>query len=370
MQNKLTTIAFALILTGMLGSQLLPDRSFSEQENRYLEQAPKFTMRNLWNGKWMKEFETYVQDQFIGRDEWMKLKSELEKGSGKKENNGIYFGKQRWYYEIQEAPDETTFKTNIQILEQMTKKLQEQGIDAKFLAIYSAYQFYQDQLPDNHRNVNQKELLEWIQSNSSVDILDTFEQLQAHKDEAIYFRTDHHWTQLGAYYAYLMLGESLGYEPMSLDAFQKKTSQKPFYGTLFSKSPLFGDPGEEVWTLEDGKKYTVTVPETNTIKQSLYDYEYFKKGDQYSVFLGGNQPEVIITGENKNQKTIVLFKDSYSHALAPLLAQHYEKVILIDLRYFNQSISKYLADVKPDEVIFSYNVSWFANDTFFKKIRS
>ncbi len=370
MHNKLTTILFAMILTGMLGSQLLPDRSFSEQENRYLEQLPKFTMRNLWNGRWMKSFETYVQDQFIGRDEWIKLKGELEKGIGKQENNGIYFGKKQWYYEVMEAPDEAVLNSNLAALQKIGESLRKKGIAAKFLAIYSAYQFHQDQLPKNHRNIDQAWLTQMIQDQTNMEVLDTFETLQAHKEENIYFRTDHHWTQLGAYYTYVMLGESLGFDPLPLASYQKVVSDKPFYGSLFAKSPLFGDLGEEVWTLEDGKEYTVSIPDAKTTKQGLYDYTYFQKGDQYSVYLGGNQAEVIIHGEHKNQKTLVLFKDSYSHALAPLLAQHYETVILIDLRYFNQSISQYLDTVRPDEVLFSYNVSWFGNDTYFKKIRS
>ena len=142
-----------------------------------------------------------------------------------------------------------------------------------------------------------------------------------------------------------------------------------FYGTLYSRAPL-------PWIRGDRLEY---LPITNVTEvyydgqpsgdASPYKPENLNKKDQYTFFLDGNHATQDIRTSNNTGRTLAVFKDSYAHALAPLLTAHYDRIILIDLRYFTQPVHEYLLTEGVTDVLISYNMSWFAADVNIARLR-
>ena len=189
--------------------------------------------------------------------------------------------------------------------------------------------------------------------------------LSAHANEQIFFRTDHHWTTLGAFYGANALLEHLGREPLKQEDFTLEIASDSFNGTLYSQSGIHWLTPDvmEYWVTEAG--LTVTSWRTGKPEEvPLYDRSYLAKKDKYSSFLGGNQPLCVIKNETLTEEAgkIVLVRDSYSDALAPFLAQRFAEVHLLDLRYYRAPVSMYAAQNSIDEIVVLYSVQNFISD--------
>ena len=103
-------------------------------------------------------------------------------------------------------------------------------------------------------------------------------------------------------------------------------------------------------------------------KDGLYDMDRLKQKDKYTVFLGGNNPYVKIHTSIKNGKTLLVMKDSFAHCMVPFLTNHYEKIILLDYRYFNKSTKRLMKEEKVTDILILYNVYNFISDTNLVKI--
>lgn len=366
----MATVFITFLLASLLLQVVIPEKNFSDLENRFLNQMPKFSLEALFEGDYTSDFEGYIEDQFPFRDEWIVLKNEFERLFGKKEANGVYFGKDDYYFEIRKSYDEERFLKNINYVNQFNTKLEEMGISTLFFPIYSSHMYYSDKLPAYAPFVDERKLVETLKSELGVEVLDSFEDLMQHTDEELYFKSDHHWNQLGAYYAYVALADRYGFEPLPLSAYEKKCSSENFVGTLYSKAPLFAYPGDEFCYYEDSKlAYEVYIRDDEETFNSMYFTENLTKKDKYVTFLSGNHGEVHIKSNANTGRKLVMFKDSYSHALAPLLAAHFDEIVLLDLRYFNYPLIPYLEEFNPSDVLFSYHVMWFSDDKNLFKLR-
>lgn len=191
-----------------------------------------------------------------------------------------------------------------------------------------------------------------------VRAVHAYEKLAQHVSEYLYFNTDHHWTGLGAYYAYTAFAEAAHWSPLALSDFTKKEIPD-FLGTLYHRtlSPVLKAKGDKV------EYYKVPVNTTAKFypagsKQGqptqLYA-EYARGGGAYGVFLGGDYPMMKITSDVKNGRKIVVVKDSYGNALAPYFAAHYEEVYVLDYRHFNGSIKALIQQEGIQELLFAHN---------------
>ena len=170
--------------------------------------------------------------------------------------------------------------------------------------------------------------------------------LTAHADEPIFYRTDHHWTSLGAFYGANAVLSSLGRPTLDRADFTPEVVSDDFNGTLYSTSGIHWlTPDEmEYWVEEDG--ISVTSWRTGSPElAALYERSYLDKKDKYSSFLGGNQPLCVLKNEdNPDGGKILLVRDSYSDSLAPFLAQSFSEVHLLDLRYYRAPVAQYAAE--------------------------
>lgn len=194
-----------------------------------------------------------------------------------------------------------------------------------------------------------------------VNTVNVFDALSAHKKEYIYFRTDHHWTQLGAYYAYQEYCKSMGYSTKPLSDYQKLDFPE-FYGTFyfFMNRPesLKGHPDQV--TAYQGSMNTMQYTDSKGNLQEgklINDASQMLPGNKYNCFMLGDHGYVEIHNEGApRKKSILVLKDSYGNAFVPLLAQDYRDVYVVDYRHYQGNASSLIQEKGIEEILFLNNI--------------
>ena len=372
--NIFLTVLFCAFIGGMgVISLLLPDKDFSELENRYLQKPPKLSLETLSSGKFMEDAEDYVSDHILGRDFWVAAKAWSERLSGKKENEGVYFGaKDTLINRVntpawedtpaqQGVPAKQGLLTRIGFVDALVGNM---DVPVYFGLIPSAAEIWRDRLPKGAPTADEKAIIDQLYFSTGASTIDLYKALNAHGDEDIYYRTDHHWTSLGAFYGANALLEALDLEPLDLNDYQKTTVTDRFYGTSFSTSGVRWLPPDRIdaYVPDEGVKVT-SYFNGRPAEGSLYVDSKLDVKDKYAYFLGGNQPLCVIESEKApDGPKALLIRDSYSDSLAPFLTERFSEIHLFDLRYNLTSIRSYVEEHDIDTVIVLYSFSNFAAD--------
>jgi len=310
-------------------------KDFSENENRVLAQFPSTKLSNVFFGDFDTEFETWFSDHFFARDFWIEAKASTRKTMGAIENNSVYFAKDGRLVQSHLTFDEKTLNNNIEYINEFTE---ENGITANVIIVPDASFGEKKELPIGAYSVDERE---WIQnmeqqfsSQNFIDLTDYFSTSSGY-----YFKTDHHWNELGAKACYeVICRKILNKAPQS---FKLTEVSSEFYGTMYSKSGAFWSDPDSLYRIDPETENPVTVTyEDGTSMDSLYAEENLSIKDAYTYYLGGNHALTQIDTSIANGKTALILKDSYAHILAPYLAQEYEHLILVDLRYYQSAVSQ------------------------------
>lgn len=358
--HKWMALSFIVYIGGFLGLHILAeDRTFSELENRNLSGLPKLTKDTFISGDFGEDFEKYIADQFPSRDTFIALKSYTELMLQKKDNNGVYIGKDGYFLQKFEQPDQVLADKNVNYISKFAENL-----NVYFMLVPTATKIHEEKLPSFATPYDEKLFIDSFMDGLSdrVHKVDAFKLLKDHENESIYYKTDHHWTTLGAYYGYQAFCESYGIEPLGLEDFNRIQASEAFYGSLFSKGNFtFADPDTlEIFEPKDKVEMSVYYVNNNKTTDSLYEMSHLEKKDKYSVFLDNNHPLIEIKTSNKNGKKLAIIKDSYANAMIPFLVQHFEEIHVLDLRFLNMPIAEYLRGVGVEDVLMLYNVQNFA----------
>ena len=360
--NRFLTGLFCLFLGGMLVLTLvLPDADFSPLENRYLQQPPKLSLSTLQNGKFMADAEDYAADHVPARDFWVALKAWCERLSGKQENNGVYFAAGSTLINHLSAPDMEELAEKLSYVNALSDNV---DVPVYFGIIPTSAGVWRDRLPAGAPTADEAAVIGQLNTGVSADgIVDVLGQLTAHAGEDVYYRTDHHWTSLGAYYGYCAVMQAIGLEPVSLSDYQPTNLSNAFYGTIFSSSGVRWVAPDTIHAYVPEENITVTNYFNGTPTQGeLYMDKYLSEKDKYSCFLGGNQPLCVLSGGNADGEKVLVIRDSYSDAMAPFLAESFAEVHLYDLRYNRMSVKDYVEEHGIDRVVVLYNLSNFITD--------
>lgn len=366
--NKKALWAEALIFLAFIGAffilnLVLPDRQFSEQENRYLQMRPEFSFKSLFSGDYTSKFETYTTDQFTFRDEWITLKAASELALGKQENNDVHLCENGTLIEGFKRPENSVLDSNMSALNSLVG-----NTDAKvyFALIPDKSDLYSSLLPKNAPNDSEKEVIDYCYGQSNATNVDMYSALSAHKDEYIFYRTDHHWTSLGAYYGLSALAESMGLPCPALDSYtDRHVVSEEFYGTTWSSSGFsWVDPDtmETFVNAPEGLKVT-SYPQGSPVEGKLYDFSFLEKKDKYSMFMGGNCPMHVIETGNEDKPSLLILRDSYMDSLIPFLLDDFSEIHVLDLRYYRASLKAYIEQNDFDNVLVCYSVSNFCSDS-------
>ncbi|WP_097677443.1 DHHW family protein [Anaerosalibacter sp. Marseille-P3206] len=361
-----------LIYIGTIGTIniLVPDRDFSDIENRRLEQKPQFSMEKLFKGDYTSNFEKYISDQFPFRDFFIGVKSDCERMIGKKENNEVFLCKDGYLMEKFNEPEVEDFNKKLNAINSFAFSNPQTNI--YFMLVPNSVKVMEEKLPKFAPVDNELDFIDKVKYSidDSVDFVDVYGVLSNNKDDYIYYKTDHHWTTKGAYYAYRELGKYMGFEPYLEDDFKIKEVSDSFYGSLYSKGGFRRlDPDSiQLYIPKAENTYEVEYYDEGETSKSIYDMDNLNKKDKYTVFLNGNHPVLKISTNVNNGKTLLVIKDSYANSFIPFLTEHFSEIYMVDLRYYNEDLSDFMRDKNIEDVLLLYNVKSFCEDESIEKI--
>ena len=360
--NLLITILFCIFLGGVaVASILIPDDGFSEMENRNLRPIPELTINKFTSGRFMTEAESYVSDQIAFRDSWVAVKALGEALSGKQENNGIYFAAEDTLIRRVDEPDAAFVETNIQNLRNFVTQSE---VPVYFGLIPTAASVWQDKLPAGAPTVDEKSWTQWLYDRSGAENIDLASVLEQHSVEDIYYRTDHHWTSLGAFYGAHAILNAMGLEELDLSDYAPTEVSHSFLGTNYSSAGAWWTSPDTITTYvpEEGKEVTSNFTGQEEPGR-LYVSEQLEVKNKYAYFLGGNQPLCVIRSQTVGPKILVI-RDSYTDCLAPFLTERFQEVHLFDLRYNRLNPLDYVWENDIDLVLVLYSFETFVTDIF------
>ncbi len=369
----ITIVIFCMLIgTLSIATFIVPKKEFSETENRYLAEAPDMTMESIFNGEFESDFENYLIDHFVGRDCWVDMKTTVERIILKTESKDIYFAKDGYFIEKHSDTFTTDMsKRNIVYLSQFEKKYKENfGDRLSVMIVPNAVDIMRDKLPPLATPYDEELYLGQIKraliGNSYFDVTSV---LQKHKDEELYYKTDHHWKTLAAFYVYQDWAQMQGFTVPDISDYEIDTVSESFQGTIQSKLGIQtkGDT-IELFLPKNDIGYTVQIGSSKETKNSLYDYSMLDTKDKYAVYFGGNYASINITTENKNGRKALVIKDSYANCFVPFMLGEFEEIDMLDLRYTNQSLSHLIESCGYTDVLVLYNAAGFAEDISLAKI--
>ncbi len=349
-------VAALILLSLSAASLLLPDRSFSDNENRYLQLAPALTADRVLSGRFSQEAESYESDQIVLRDFWMGTASFLRRLSGKRDVGGVYLGADGYYFArvTEEDFSQTNYEKNLSAVAAFFGA--NEALDCRILLSPSPASVLSDKLPSGAPVYDDAPRFEQLRAAvGAAQVIDVAAALA--DTENAFYRTDHHWTTEGAFAAYGAWCAATGHtarnwalEPVS-DAFR---------GTLYSKVLL---PDSRYDTISIAPQAAVEQVDCDgVVTDSLYCVDALAEKDQYKVFFGGNWAQVTVTTGAETGRRLLVIKDSFANCFVPFLVQEYDTITLLDLRYFSRSLPELLADREITDVLVLYEISNFAAD--------
>lgn len=359
------TILFLGFIFGIAGANLCKkDAEYSEMENRMLAQRPELSLSDIVSGKFMEEYETYVTDQFVGRDAFVSMKSACERVLGKKINNGVYYAQDGYLIEQFASVEEELTDRNVEAIGRFA---QEASAEVMLALIPGSAQINRDKLDADAPELDQKEIIQNIYRRAGeygVTTIDMYDTLWEHREEELFYRTDHHWTSLGAYYGYLAYAQETWLTPVELERYSETVRSEEFYGTLYSKAGAFWIAPDRISTYVADENIEVEHIEGEASAVSgLYDLEKLSGKDKYAMFLGGNQPLAVIRTSKQDQPRLLIIRDSFSDSLAPFLTEHYSEIYLWDFRYNRESVADFIKENQVEKVLICYSLDNFSEDT-------
>ena len=367
-------LAFSLFFVGLFALDLVtPDRAYSELENTTLSQRPSlssFSADGL--NKFFTAYTKYVKDQVAGRDNWVALQSTVEtKVMQKEQSGGILLGKEhmmfpRTYGLV--SSETRTLPKNTAALEALCRRYP--GL-VNVMLVPAASAVYPENVPAGAPLLDEDRYLDALSEavqTAGGRFVDVRQTLADHKGEYIYYRTDHHWTSTGAYYAYQQLCTALGLTPFDPSAHTARTAEG-FYGTHYSKARTPDAEPDTItyYNLPNALTiYTVTAPGQPAEGETtgLYDTDKLSVYDKYAMFLHGNNGLSRIKGDATGRGRILVIKDSYANCFVPYLTANYADIDVVDFRNYNYGLDQLIADNGYDQILVLYSFDSFKSDPY------
>lgn len=373
MQSRITVWVFCILIFGFAIATLAkPSAGFSEAENRILQQMPEVRAEAILNGVLESDYEKYLTDQFIFRNEWIGLKTSVELLLFKSESKDIYFAADGYYIEKHTDSFTTDMaQRNIRSLAQFSEKyIKKFGAEhLTVMVIPNAVDILEEVLPPFADPYNEEHYLEQIATRLPECVwFDTTSVLKKHSNENLYYKTDHHWKTLSAFYVYQEWEKEQGNVVPELADYEIKTVTDDFEGTIQSKLGIrtSGDT-IELFLPRQEISYTV-IWDGETESNTLYDYSALDKKDKYAIYFGGNQSLIKIKTNANTGRKILVIKDSYANCFIPFMLGEFDEVDVLDLRYTNRRLSELIAEGDYTDLLVLYNASGFAEDMSITKL--
>ena len=368
------TAIFLLLLFGLtIASILCPKRKFSEMENRTLAQLPAVSAESVFSGRFESEYETYLTDQFVLRDKWIALRTAAERASLKQEVHDVYFAKDEYLIEKHAGVfTSDQAKANVNFMHTFAGKYVPRLGEAhvSFMFVPNAVKILESKLPPLAAPYDEAVYLSQLKSVLPEGTwFDAGQVLSSHADEQIYYRSDHHWTTLGAFYVFKAWAAQQGLGEVSENDYIVTRVTDSFSGTLASKIGIATRPDSiEIYEPKDPVDYVLTYNRTEDVRSSVYQPYVLEGKDKYAYFFGGNYGFIQAKTELNTGRRLLVIKDSYAHCFAPFLFSYYDEVDLLDLRYYNSSLEDLITQEGYTDILVLQNAAGFAEDSSMSKL--
>lgn len=364
-RRSLTGLLLLLYVGAMAAANFLtPAKPFSESENRVLEERPSFSLHSLLSGQFTADYERYTSDQFAFRDAWVGAKTDADRALGKKDSNGVFLGKDGYLIESYTSPSDAELADRVRAIQTFDHAAP--GLRKHVMLAPTAAALLSHKLPAYAPVGDERADLDRIRRllPQAIRFVDVYSALDAEREQPIFYKTDHHWTTEGAYYAYRELCRQLGIVPQDEASFNIRQVTDAFYGSLYSKSGfrrLQPDRIDLYLPKQDGR-IKVSYADEGRISNSLYEPDHLRKKDKYAVFLNGNHALIRIATDGPADKKLLVVKDSYANSLIPFLTKHFGEIDVVDLRFYDGSLLKLVQERQIQDMLILYNVKTFFED--------
>lgn len=350
--------AFFLLLCGnyVLAT---PSKPYSEEERRALAQKPSVNIESIKSGELFEGLSDLFCDQFPARRAFTTLKATSELSMGKRENNGVIFAADGYLVTSPKYEDLSLYEKNLAAISRFSAERAAEGAKTHVFFAPRGADVLTNKLPSYYPSDELEGV--WHAARFVLPELITATDSIKGKAEAgddVWFRTDHHWTHLGAYECYVALADALGYEPHPIEHWNIECVSTDFLGTVYAKSGAYTTARDAVYISKSDTALTVTYPTEQKKTSTLFDTEKLLGSDKYSVYLGGNFDRITVRTNDTERPRLTVIKDSFANAVIPYLAEHFDLEIY-DLRYFKGSIN---AELSTDDALILYGIDTAITD--------
>lgn len=360
--GKIFLLSLFLVL---LVNIIAPDREQSDQENRMLDTMPKLSLTGVLNGDFMEQWESYMSDQFAGRNLLRGLKVKLDRLGGSRMENGVIIGKDGQLFEDIAVPDSELFTDNINAVKSFAEMYPD--IPTTVMLIPDAACILSDSLPAFATVEDQSQMFSMVERGlgDSVSWVDAYSALNKHKTEKLYYKTDHHWTTQAAFYVFQEAAAGLGIEGDVSDDYVSYTVTDSFNGVLASKSGAGLDEKEQIdiyVPTEGDDDVIVNYVDEAKKRTSLYDSSKLETRDKYGVFFGGNTSVMDIRTMSTSRQRLLVVKDSFADCFIPFLTPYYREIVVVDPRYYSGTLEDIMETYRITDALILYSGNTFMTD--------
>ena len=360
--GKIFILSLFLIL---LVNLVVPDKERSEQENRMLETMPKLSLASVLSGDFMEDWESYMSDQFAGRNLWRGLKVSLDRLGGSRMENGVIIGKNGQLFEDIAVPDSELITDNINAVKSFANTYSD--IPMTMMLVPDAASILSDSLPAFAAVEDQRQMFSMVERGlgDSVSWVDAYSALNKHKTEKLYYKTDHHWTTQAAFYVFQEAAAGLGIEGDVSDDYVSYTVTDSFNGVLASKSGVGLDEKEQIdiyVPTEGDDDVLVNYVDEAEKRTSLYDSSKLETRDKYGVFFGGNTSVMDIKTMSTSRQRLLVVKDSFADCFIPFLTPYYREIVVVDPRYYSGTLEDIMETYRITDALILYSGNTFMTD--------
>jgi hypothetical protein len=341
-----------LFMVALIGcDMLIPAPAFSAYENRLMTSRPQLKTHSIMNGDFQHRYEDFINDQFIARPLWVQLQTAINQSLGRFEKNGVVIGQSDYLFNHLWRLD-PRFESNLTALKTFLDQyphakamiaLNSYAVDAEFLRYRELWIDPLEALYPPH--------LQWI---SVTPFLES--------DQALYYKSDHHWNLRGAHLAASLISKSIHIELPAYEEYNI-TEVEGFLGSYYRRLlPVFY-PKETFYYLNMSLDYHLN----GEIHETLFDESALSSNDYYRGFLHGNHGFAQIFNPDASKK-ILFIKDSYANSVIPFIAPFFGQTDIIDLRFFNGSLKTLIEEEGYDHIIFLENFDQFQSQRHLFKL--
>lgn len=360
--DKILSIGFVLTLL-LLGlfTAAGGKREFSDLEKRYLATQPSFTLERVLDGSFAEQFEEWAMDHLPGRESLTGLAALTDYAENLQVTKDIYLTKDRALVERPTAYSQQVIDRNMDAINSFAKQMGH----VDFALIPSAGYLLQDRIVGLADPYSDKEIVSAAYQKTDaghVSVIDLFPIFTGEDARKLFYKTDHHWTSRGAYEACAFYTSAKGRILPAADTYQIETADG-FQGSCYSRACLWSIPPESLELWRSGAPFQVKFSDSDLSYEDLFFQSRLDEGDKYQVFLDGNHPLVTVRNQTPEASgKILVIRDSFANCFGCFLADAYETVLMVDLRYYRKPIKELIEAERPDDILILYSVNNFMKD--------